>query len=217
MPALARSDAGTASQLIPGVRRTLESAVNAVGALVLAIPLAAMTADAPPRPTVPYVSRGACPGECCEYGGIWTAKEDTEVQGRPRVKSPIAFRLRKGDTVLAETGMVVTPKLGRAVARKPTSLGGELQLAAGPADEVFVLYRRGEGAWRIWLRGRVDDVELPTEEEQCATDGGRPIECQVQMIARPETVWWSKVRTRNGRVGWTRQMNHFKGVYGCGE
>jgi hypothetical protein len=212
-----RTDGRTGSQLIRSVRRTLEGAMKTDGALMIAIPLSAMTTGTPTRPKVPYTSRDACPGECCEYGGIWTAKADTEVRARPRLDSPVAFRLRKGDTVLAVTGMVVTTRLGRAVVRRPIRIGDERRLKAGPADEVVVLYRRGEGSWRIWLRGELDDAELPTEDDRCATDGGEPVECEVQIVVRPQTVWWSRVRTRNGREGWTHQMKHFAGVYTCGE
>jgi hypothetical protein len=184
--------------------------------LVLAVPLFATMASPPARPRVPYESTGACPGECCAYGP-WRVKEDAAAFAHPVADSPVAFRLRKGEAVEGLTGIVRTTKLGRAVVRKPTSIGAKLKLDVKPTDEIVVLFDRGEGYWRVWLRGQVDDAELPDEGARCQTENGQPVECEVQIVSRPQTVWWSKVRSRAGREGWTREMNHFSGVYLCGE
>jgi hypothetical protein len=73
----------------------------------------------------------------------------------------------------------------------------------------------GEGYWRYWLRGKLDEEMLPTEDQRCEK-AGQTISCTVQIVVRPETVWWSKVRSRAGREGWTRQMDHFGHVNECG-
>jgi hypothetical protein len=184
--------------------------------LTLAVPLFATMATPPAGPRVPYESAGACPGECCAYGP-WRVKEDTAALARPAADAPVAFRLRKGEAVEGLTGIVRTTKLGRAVARKPSSIGATLNLDVTPADEIVVLFDRGEGYWRVWLRGQVDDAELADEGDRCETKSGQPVECEIQIVSRPQMVWWSKVRTSAGREGWTREMNHFSGVHQCGE
>ena len=191
-----------------------EVVTKGMALLALVVPLSLIVTAPSERPRVPYESQGACPGECCAYGGRWTVREDTTVLAHPKADSPAAFRLRKGDTVEGLTGMVVTTKLGRAVARKPVRIDAQQQVEAGPADKIFVLYDRGEGYWRVWLRGLLYDAGLPTENDWCATDTGRPKECDVQIVARPETVWWSKfAQAEAGRAGLGRWSTLLASTY----
>jgi hypothetical protein len=146
----------------------------------------------------------------------WTVEADTRILVDRREGAPTAFHLRSGKTVEGVTGVVVTTKLGRAEVRRPIRIGAERPTEVGPQDEILVLHYVGEGFWRYWLRGQLDEDQLPMKDERCENDAGQRIECAVQIVVQPETVWWSKVRSRNGREGWTREMDHFGRVKECG-
>ena len=94
------------------------------------------TATPPSPPTTPYESPGVCPGECCTYR-TWSVLEDTDILADRRAGAGVAFRVRRGTKVRGLTGVVVTTRLGRAVAHRPTALGG---LQIRPGEDIKVLY-----------------------------------------------------------------------------
>jgi len=168
----------------------------------------------PARPQVPYESHGACPFECCTYR-TWTVVEDTDIFAERDNAAPVAFRVERGSQVEGLTGIVVTTKLGHAVVKRPTTIGfGSHAVAVTPGQDVFILHPVGEGYWRTWVRGRLIDEQLPDKGRGCMSESKEPVECAIQIMEMPETVWWAKVRSHS-REGWTRELKHFGNIDAC--
>ena len=58
----------------------------------------------------------------------------------------------------------------------------------------YVLHYLGEGAWLVWFRGKLTTVENP-----------------LQRGPFPKAVWWVKVKTSAGVVGWAISDGNFDG------
>jgi hypothetical protein len=168
-------------------------------------------------PTLPYEDWGACPFECCTYRE-WTVRHDTDILSERREGSPKRFAVARGARVEGLTGVVVTTRVGRAVVKRETTIG-QLRITVRPGDEIFLLHFMGEGVWKYWLRGKIDEEFIP-DPENCERSARRSrtmfAQCEVQEQERPETVWWVKIRGRDGREGWTRQVEHFDNIDACG-
>lgn len=197
-------------------------AVIALSAGIL-VAQAQRPADLPAPPPLPYEEVGACPFECCTYRK-WTVEANTVVRAERRDNSPIAFRLRRGESVDGLTGVVVTSKFGKAVVRQPTALG-EAALPVKPGEVVYIINYVGEGYWKFWVGGSFGQQQIPERDQQCAGDDHQPIgdlrvanptQCDIQITTEPETVWWAEVRNRAGRIGWTRDLEHFGDIDACG-
>lgn len=131
-----------------------------------------------------YVSKGACPFECCRYGH-WLANRTVDLLDRPG-GSPITH-LRKGEMVTAITGQVETHPLRFQINQKP--LDHKINPVA-VGSVVYLLYPVGEGVWSVWFRGKV--VEM---DPQYLGPG-------------PKYQWWAEIRTQAGRVGWVHMNTH---------
>jgi hypothetical protein len=178
---------------------------------------AAEAADGPARPglpKVPYEDHGACPFECCTYRS-WTVKAETPVHTDRRDDAPVAFRVRAGEQVDGVTGVVITRKLGRATIREPIVVDSD-KLVLRPGEVIHVVNYIGEGVWKIWARGRLYHVEISGKEQACVGQARAPVPCAAQIVEEPITVWWAKIRSRTGREGWTRQLDHFANIDACG-
>jgi len=81
---------------------------------------------------------------------------------------------------------------------------------------VHILNYVGEGYWKFWLRGTVDQDQLPRGNERCANERNQASTCDVQITEEPDTVWWATIRNQGGRKGWTRQLDHFGNIDACG-
>lgn len=185
-----------------------------LGVLLALLPASGTQDHSPERPSVPYEDYGACPFECCTYR-TWTVEADTDILSDRRDDAAVAFRVRRGERVQGVTGVVVTSKLGRAEVRRYVTIGiGPDPIKVQPGDRVFILHYVGEGYWRFWVRGRVDDDQLPDAESECASDAGEPSECAIQITETPQTTWWVNIR-RGDREGWTRQVEHFGNIDAC--
>lgn len=169
-------------------------------------------ADAPAAaPALPYESPGACPFECCTYRA-WTVRADTDILSERTPGAPVAFRVRKGETVVGVTGVVVTTVPGRTRVLKETVLGdGELRVRVRPGDGVYLIHSLGEGFWKAWVRGR----EIQVNEIGCMGETNTPQPCGLRILSRPRTTWWVKIR-KGGREGWTREVDRFGDVDRCG-
>ena len=169
-------------------------------------------ADAPASmPALPYESPGACPFECCTYR-TWTVQADTDILSDRTTGAPVAFRVRKGETVVGVTGVVVTTSPGRARAWKDTVIGDlEARIAVRRGETVHLLHYLGEGYWKTWVRGR----EIEINEIGCMGDTNTPQPCGLRILSKPRTTWWVKIRSGE-REGWTRQVDRFGNIDACG-
>ena len=185
------------------------------GLLLVLLAVGPEVGETPTRPALPYESLGACPFECCTYR-TWTVNTDTDLLAERRDEAAVVFRVRRGQHVDGLTGVVITAELGRAVVRRTTTLGETgSTLTVQPGDKVYVLHYVGEGYWKLWVRGRILDEQLPDKDGGCEGDDREPVKCAIQIIEHPKTVWWAKIRSRK-REGWTRQLDHFGEIDACG-
>jgi hypothetical protein len=185
--------------------------MRVLGPAVVIAALASMAAQSSHHrvPRLPYEDAGACPFECCLYRE-WSVRADTLVRSRRDDAAPIAFRVARGAKVVGVTGVVITTKLGLVAVRRPTTVG-ERKMRVAPGEPLHVLHYVGEGYWKFWLRGQVDQDQLTVKGDRCI---GGP--CDVEVVEKPVTVWWAKIRDTHGREGWTRDLSHFGGIDGCG-
>lgn len=188
--------------------------------LLLALGLLQATAGASEHqsrrdlPPVPFEDHGACPFECCTYR-TWTVKTDTDLRVERSDTAPVEVRVRKGDRVDGITGVVITMTLGTARVLRPiTKVADRLRLNTG--ETVYVLNYVGEGAWKLWVKGKLYVAENARGPDDCYGPEHDTVLCPVQIVHEPATVWWAKVRGRAGKEGWTRQLGHFGDIDACG-
>jgi hypothetical protein len=192
-------------------------AVNGSTTVVAAMVGATFALAAQTGPKLPYETWGACPFECCTYRA-WTVKVDTDILSERREGAPKRFAVARGARVVGVTGVVVTTKVGLAVVERETTIG-QARITVQPGEEILLLHYIGEGFWKYWLRGKIDEEFIP-DPDNCKRSAQRSptmfAQCGVQEKERPETVWWVKIRNRDGREGWTRQVDHFGNIDACG-
>lgn len=149
---------------------------------------------------LPYKDFGACPFECCTYRQ-WIAKKNLVLYKKMGDKSPVAFKVRKGEKVTGVTGVVITNVAGKAEVLKTRTLeSSKVQLTKG--DTLFLLTYLGEGWYRFWYKGKFF-------EEDGYADG-------IKILSQPKAVWWVKIKNRKGQIGWTKSSNEFDNQDQCG-
>lgn len=155
---------------------------------------------------LPYYDWNACPFECCIYR-TWKAKTAIKILTERRLDSPVAFELHAGDSVQAFTGVVVTRRVGEVVALRDGFVG-ESSTPVRAGDLIRILRYEGEGFWKIWFNGKFDVAEFLNLNDVPSDRG-------LKVVSRPDTTWWVKVRTCDGRVGWTTATADFEGKAAC--
>ena len=173
------------------------------------IVLGLFIAQAAPSRSVdlPYYDWNACPFECCTYR-TWTAKATIKVLKERRADSPVAFELQPRDSVQAFTGVVVTTRAGELRAVREGFMG-ESKIPVRAGDAIRILRPEGEGFWKIWFKGKTDTEELLNLNDL-------PPDAIFRVVSAPEIVWWVKVRTSDGKMGWTTATDQFDGTDACG-
>jgi hypothetical protein len=154
----------------------------------------AVSEDKPPRK---YVDVGACPFECCTYR-MWTVNEATTLWNEPGGKA-VAGSLRPGDLVQGLTGEVISKPIAVRADHNFHAVvedhGGARDTSIPAGDTFYILHYAGEGAWKVWLHGKiatVDDSDITN-----------------MAMLHPKADWWVKVKDVNGNVGWTLSDRHF--------
>lgn len=156
-----------------------------------------------------YVDKGACPFECCVYGA-WKATADTVLYAKPDKKSRIIGKCTGGSNVTALTGEVHT-LAGKFTVKKQFE-------TYRPGDILWVYTYTGEGNFKVWMQGRFIDVNLGFSPY-----GGSPgsrcelgSDCVGVLDKAMVTVWWIKIKTPDGKTGWTSESANFSGKDRCG-
>ena len=177
---------------------------------VLASAATLVSAQSLPRegPPLPFEDYGACPFELCSYGA-WTARETSAVRRDRRRESPVAFRIARGETVTALTGVVVTRKAGRVQFRIPHEMNSTSGIVrVEPGQTLYLLTYLGEGFTKAWFNGRLYD-DLDGSEFFDAACEDDPRRCAGTIVEKPQREWWVQVRDATGRVGWTDEPDNF--------
>ena len=146
---------------------------------------AQMSAPSKEPPRI-YVDKGACPFECCTYRE-WVALKNADLVETPNGKKVVGS-IKKGEKVLALTGEV------RSRPVKAVTHDGYPEVGVKAGEIVYVIDYVGEGYWKIWHDGKIDQIQdLP---------GG----------VSPKTRWWVKLKTATGVVGWIEERRNFDNV-----
>jgi len=142
------------------------------------------------RPQVPYIQHDICPFECCQYG-TWTAKSTLKAYKREGDNAVIAFQIKPGEKFNAIKGNVHIMKLGIITLNKTVNTFTK-------GDKVYILSYRGEGAYDLWYKGKILDLNL-TSMDIIWSNG--------TLIQTPQFVWWVLVKNKDGNIGWLRLNN----------
>jgi hypothetical protein len=155
------------------------------------------------------VDEGGCPFECCTYGK-WKAEQSTKLFAEPKKGSKEVGAIRKGTQVTAVTGEVHSLPVEFIVRKKHEGYS--------PGDILQVYSYVGEGNFKVWINGKLGQESLaigrgggPTGDE-CRKDA----DCWGELKKPLDSVWWVKIKTKEGLVGWTNEPNKFSGKDSCG-
>lgn len=144
------------------------------------------------RPPSPYIDKGACPFEGCIYRE-WIAAKETRLFDHPNGKRIVGV-LHKGQHVVGLTGEVhCVPVLVHATEDVPDPQNPR-HIVLRRGEPFYLLHRLGEGYWLGGYQGKLVSVDS-------FSDPGR----------FPKAVWWVKVKTRSGLVGWAISDRNFDG------
>jgi len=130
-------------------------------------------------------------------------------------KSGIAFLVKKGDHVVGLTGVVVTLKPGKVIVKKPKTIGLINKTQVKRGDILYLLNYMGEGVYKIWFRGKIYQDEMPTAPGLITKIPLEQREEYLHVVSEPKSVWWVKVRNRHGKIGWSKQDDHFGDMDRC--
>jgi hypothetical protein len=158
-------------------------------------------------PKLPFVDRGACPYEGCQYGP-WTATKPSVVYDIWKPGRRIIAHLSKGEKVTGLTGLAITYEPGKI--RMDRDLP-EFLLQRG--DTILTYTYHGEGTSAVWFKGRYyPDFDISFARGPDGTGCGGD-HCAATYVAQGNQVWWAQVRLNSGRTGWVN-MNEsgFNGV-----
>ena len=183
-----------------------------IAVLILTLGSTAAATLGAETPPIPFDDWGACPFECCTYRA-WRASAAATAYTRRAESSPVAFSISKGENVRAITGVVVTMRSGIVKPRIAMTLGipktansPDPVLALQPGEILYTLHYLGEGYYLFWYKGGIYSDEVPDSSD----DGN------FDVVSKPETEWWAKIKNASGHVGWTKMTGNFTNVDACG-
>ena len=160
-------------------------------------------------PKAPIISSRSCPLECCSYGAKWIAHGRLVAYESPK-EATEKFGIEIDEVVVAETGFVVTRKLGETKVLQTTKLGAPNNIATPlseplitlePNDILYILRPQGEKCDKFWYEGRFYAAEIAPGAKGKAFAAGNPM---LEILSRPEITWWVKVRNGQGQTGWVK-------------
>jgi hypothetical protein len=168
-------------------------------AFVMSLPLAVCQVDQPKvvsAPALPFYDWKACPFEGCSYRQ-WTAQKEIAVYDTWKQDRQAIAQLSKGDSVIGETGVVITFRPG--VIRLDRDLP-EQNLRRG--ETILTYTYRGEGFSAVWFKGLYYsefDISFARWPDGSGCGGTH---CAATYVEMGEKVWWAEVKLKSGRSGW---------------
>lgn len=171
------------------------------------------------KPKMPYVSKGACPFECCTYRH-WSVEKETTLFEKPDSQK-IVGKAGAGTMVTGITGDVyVTEPLAVGVIfpvpNSVSTVSNVVPLQQG--DILFLLHYLGEGNFLGQYNNRRVNVNAEDGiRDYCPHASAR---CWGEFVLpesrRKNAVWWVKVKLKDGTVGWSNTPENFGNKDGCG-
>ena len=134
-----------------------------------------------------FIDVGACPFEGCQYGQ-WTARQDVVLYAGKDTTSAVVTKVKRGQKVLAITGDVHTiPGKFKVICDIEESPNFKI-----PKNTIIFVYTyTGEGIFKVWHMGKMALLGL---DERPGLG---------EWLRKPKSVWWVKIKTKTGLVGWT--------------
>jgi hypothetical protein len=179
-----------------------------VAYLVTVVALALGPGQNAGAPKLPFTDPGACPFECCNNYGKWTASLSQRAYKSSSKESGLAFTVRPGETVYALTGLIITRNAGIVIVREQTRFY-DVTVPAGA--KLYALHLSGEGGALFWYKGGAHRGELYASSVHEGNDAN-----PWDVLSLPQTEWWVRVRNQNGYAGWILNPRGFRGMDSCG-
>jgi len=149
-----------------------------------------------------YIDTKKCPGEYCEFGQ-WKATADVSLFSKKSIKSTIVAHIKTHEKVRALTGDVHT-KAGIFLLEIPflhTTANGSEHVHQ-PGEKIYIYTYGSEGYYKFWCNGKIGGGF------SADTDG----KWRIGQWLRPvKSIWWVKIRTNKGVIGWTHATDSFLG------
>lgn len=164
----------------------------------------ALTLQKVPQPALPKINENACPFEGCQFGK-WTAQQSVILYSTWKPDGKVVRTVAKREAVTALTGIYVTFEPAQIEVTAPIA-----QYGLKPGDTVFAYMNLGEGFFNAWFNGYwVEEfdgsgVKYP-DGEGCSRN------CNAIMRKPGRSEWWVKIQTKDGVVGWTKNVEDFDG------
>jgi hypothetical protein len=152
---------------------------------------------------MPFYDWGACPFEGCTYRRWQAVKTVTVWTGRNH--HHVAYTVKSGEWVRGLTGVVITARPGISKVLVKMTLGEKSAVNISPGDVLYTLHDLGEGFDLFWFHGKTYSDQISGDPDPDPPPPG----LQIQIISRPQYVWWTKIRNAQGQVGWTDQTERF--------
>jgi hypothetical protein len=153
-------------------------------------------------PQLPVIDYDACPFEGCTFGKWIVAHESAIFTTWKEGRKPWAT-LQKGEIVTGLTGVHITYEPDRAQVLQPIP---ELHLQ--PGDIILRYMNRGEGFADIWVNGQwLKGYEATFIAEK--DNSGCLRDCPAKVISEGRKDWWVRLKTSQGKIGWTKVEDQF--------
>ena len=160
-----------------------------------------------PVPKLPFFDWNACPFEGCVYRN-WTAESAVDVFDTWKPNRTRIATISAKAVVTAVSGVVITNKPGVIRMDKDRP---EDNLQRG--DTIFTYTYIGEGFSIVWFKGRLYreyDISFAKWPDGSGCGGTH---CAATYVDLGKKVWWAKVKTKSGIVGWVDMTkSEFSGV-----
>ena len=196
-------------------------------AVLLALCSARLAAQGLPR--TPFVTRGACPFECCQLGA-WLTHDTLPVFDRERASGAPLFVLQPSQGFHADSADFYTLALGLILVRRPLRLADYLADAEAPpraaqaapdsvtalrqplapGDTVYLIGEVSEVGEQVWSHGRTLTVGSFWSEP-----GGEDAHAPAILVRPIVHEWWVRINAQ-GRRGWIQAWErHLEGTDAC--
>lgn len=146
------------------------------------------------------INKEACPFECCGFGS-WTARETIKLFEAPEGKITES-KIKKGEKITALTGEVHSKPLPARVTHVWKT---DEKQGIHIGDLVYILHGLGEGAVALWHDDKVKKTSMDLKYELLNKNGPK----------FPTSVWWVKIRLKDGTEAWIKNPRDFDGMDKC--